>query len=189
MAILKRAPAIGAALLAAACLLASTAAAQEPERGANAVKSAFLYNFTKFVDWPESAFPSGAAPFRVCVFADPSLRADIEGMLAGEAVGGRPVRVVTPPPAEARGCHVAYFAAGEPDKAAGQVLAAVRSQPILLVGEGPSFLAQGGHIAFVIEGNRVRFDVNREAVDRAGLTISSKLLRVARRVQAGGRQS
>jgi hypothetical protein len=187
MAILKPAPVIGAALLSAACVLASTAAAQEPDPGVNAVKSAFLYNFTKFVEWPESAFPPGAAPFRVCVFAGASLRADIDGMLAGEAVGGRPVRVVTPPAAEARGCHIAYFAGGESDKTAAQVLAAARSRPILLVGEGPSFLAQGGHISFVIEGNRVRFDVNRAEIERAGLTISSKLLRVARRVQAGGR--
>lgn len=180
--------AIGAALL-GAWLLAPPAAAQEPEPGADAVKSAFLYNFTKFVDWPEAAFPPGAAPFRVCVFAHAALRAQVEGMLAGEAVGGRPVRVVTPAPAEARGCHIAYFAAGEADKNAAQVLTAVRGQPILLVGEGAAFLAQGGHISFIVESNRVRFDVNRGAIDRSGLTISSKLLRVARKVQAGGRQS
>ena len=60
--------------------------------------------------------------------------------------------------------------------------------PILTVGEGARFLQQGGLISFVLEDNRVRFDVNKSAVDRAGLTVSSKLLRVARNVEDGARR-
>jgi hypothetical protein len=155
---------------------------QVPQTGEKAVKAAFLYNFTKFVDWPQSAFTDAAAPFRVCVFVDVGFRRDVEEMLKGETIGGRPPRVVTPEPNDIKGCHLAYFGSGDADRSA-QMLAAMRGVPVLTVGEGSRFLQQGGVISFVLEDNRVRFDVNKRAVDRAGLTVSSKLLRVARHVE------
>ena len=158
---------------------------QTGQPGEKAVKAAFLYNFTKFVNWPQSAFGDPATPFRVCVF-DPAFRRDVEEMLAGETMEGRPLRVVTPEPGDVKSCHVAYFGPGEVERSP-QLLAGMRSGPVLTVGEGSRFLQQGGLISFVLEGNRVRFDVNKRAVDRAGLTVSSKLLRVARNVDDGAR--
>ena len=67
-------------------------------------------------------------------------------------------------------------------------IAAVRDQPVLVVGESKTAEDAGAHITFVVEDNRVKFDVNDEAAARAGLTISSKLLRVARHVVARDRQ-
>jgi uncharacterized protein DUF4154 len=170
------------------CLLTFASAdvliGQTPQSGEKAVKAAFLYNFTKFVDWPQSAFTDSSAPFHVCVFVDPSFRHDVEEMLAGETIGGRPLRVVTPEPSDVKSCHLAYFGPGNADRSA-PVLAAMRGVPILTVGEGARFLQQGGVISFVLEDNRVRFDVNKRAVERAGLTVSSKLLRVARNVEDG----
>jgi hypothetical protein len=170
------------------CLLTLVSAdvlrGQAPQSGEKAVKAAFLYNFTKFVEWPQSAFSDASAPFRVCVFVDPTFRHDVEEMLTGETISGRPLRVITPEPSDVKGCHLAYFGAGDADRRA-PVLAAMRGVPILTVGEGARFLQQGGLISFVLEDNRVRFDVNKSAVDRAGLTVSSKLLRVARNVEDG----
>ena len=159
---------------------------QTPQPGEKAIKAAFLYNFTKFVEWPQSAFSDAAAPFRVCVFGDAGFRHDVEEMLKGETIGGRALSVVTPDANEIKGCHLAYFGPGDAERSA-QVLAAMRGVPILTVGEGARFLQQGGVISFVLEDNRVRFDVNKRAVDRAGLTVSSKLLRVARNVDNGQR--
>ena len=158
--------------------------AQGVEAGENAVKAAFLYNFTKFVSWPAAAFEDPATPFSVCVVADPPLRRSIEGMLAGESVGGRPLQVMTPDASSVRRCHLAYFG-GRTSDADAKILGRLKQAPVLTVGEGERFLALGGHISFVLEDNRVRFDVNKEAVDRSGLTMSSKLLRVARRVRPG----
>jgi hypothetical protein len=173
------------AAFATVLLCAASPAAQPVDHGEKAVKAAFLYNFTKFVQWPAGAFESGVAPFRVCVFTDPAFRQEIEAMLAGETVGGRPIQVLTPGAAEARGCHLAYFAAAQAERA-GALMPALRQAPVLTVGEGPAFLERGGQISFVLENNRVRFDVNKLAVDRTGLTVSSKLLRVARHVTTPG---
>jgi len=161
---------------------ASAVPAQTPQPGEKAVKAAFLYNFTKFVEWPQSAFSDATAPFRVCVFGDAAFRHDVEEMLTGETIAGRPLRVITPEAGDIKGCHLAYFGSADGDRSA-QVLAAMRGVPVLTVGEGRRFLQQGGVISFVLEDNRVRFDVNKRAVDRAGLTVSSKLLRVARNVE------
>ena len=183
MALLTRAG-IGLAWAAVAWLAgASPAAGQPPEAGENAVKAAFLYNFTKFVDWPVNAFEGATSPFRVCVFADAAFRRDLEPMLVGESVGGRRV-MVSAAPRDVRGCHVAYF--GEGEERGRQLLPSLRQVPVLTVGEGSRFLEQGGLIAFALEQNRVRFDVNKAALDRTGLVVSSKLLRVARHVQTGG---
>lgn len=157
--------------------------AQPPAGGESAVKAAFLFNFTKFVSWPPSAFDGASSPFRVCVFADGAFGRHIDEMVAGETVAGRPLEVVRPQGDDARGCQIAYFGSRNAEAA----LRAVREAPVLTVGDGVRFLERGGLIAFVLEENRVRFDVNKRGVDAAGLSISSKLLRVARSVDTGTR--
>ena len=183
MAFLKRAG-IPLACAALVWLAGAAPAAAQPEMGESAVKAAFLYNFTKFVDWPGNAFEGTISPFRVCVFADAAFRRDLEAMLACESVGARPV-VVSAAPREVRGCHVAYFGRDGEERGR-QLLPSLRQVPVLTVGEGSRFLEQGGLIAFALEQNRVRFDVNKAALDRTGLVVSSKLLRVARHVHTEG---
>lgn len=147
------------------------------------VKAAFLYNFTKFVEWPP---PSQAdEPFRLCAIADPAFLAAVDRTIADETVGGRRlVRVEPQSVDEARGCAILYVG-----KSAGErgvhLAAGVRDLPVLTVGEGTRFLEQGGAIGFLLDNNRVRFDISARSLQRSGLKASSKLLRVARTVEGG----
>ena len=76
--------------VAAAILLVSApASAQRPDSSEGAIKAAFLYNFTKFVEWPGSAFPQPSAAFVVCAFADGAFRKELETILQNEQVRGR----------------------------------------------------------------------------------------------------
>jgi hypothetical protein len=166
--------------VAAALLLASApATAQRPDSSEAAVKAAFLYNFTKFVEWPDPAFPQPSAPFVVCAFADAAFRKELETILQNEQVRGRAISFAPASLDDPRGCHLAYFAQGDVERQ-GKMLHAVSRLPVLTVGEGRRFLEQGGLIAFMLENDRVRFAISRRAADAAGLTVSSKLLRVAR---------
>jgi hypothetical protein len=165
--------------VAAAILLAPPAAAQRSDSSEAPVKAAFLYNFTKFVEWPDAAFAQPSAPFVVCVFADAAFRRELEAILQNEQVRGRQIAIAPEPLEDPRGCHLAYFAQGEAG-GQGRMLDAVKRLPVLTVGEGRRFLEQGGQIAFLVENDRVRFAISRRAAEAAGLTISSKLLRVAR---------
>jgi hypothetical protein len=183
MAFLKRCSVAYRSALAAVLMLCGSLSAQPPEAGENALKAAFLYNFTKFVDWPPSAFAQSDSAFHVCVSADERFGREIETMLQGEQVHGRPVRLlISKIPDPSRACHLLYLGIGDSERA-GQVLSALKERPVLTVGEGSRFMEQGGMIAFVIDANHVKFDINKGVLDRAGLGISSKLLRVARHVQ------
>jgi hypothetical protein len=166
--------------VAAAILLApAPAAAQQPDSSEAPVKAAFLYNFTKFVEWPDTAFAQPSAPFVVCAFADAAFRRALEAILENEQVRGRPITVAPASLEDPRGCHIAYFAQGEAERQE-RMLDAVKHLPVLTVGEGRRFLERGGQISFLVENDRVRFAISRRAAGAAKLTISSKLLRVAR---------
>lgn len=145
------------------------------------IKAAFLFNFTKFIEWPAGARPAG---FKVCTVAEPGFNAALERTLAGESADGRPIVRVSPPtPDAARSCQILFLGRLENERAE-RWIAAVRGAPVLVVGESRTAWDRGAQINFVIDANRVKFDVNAEAASRAGLTVSSKLLRVARAVRA-----
>jgi hypothetical protein len=177
----RRVLAIGGRTAIVALMIATARLAAQPAGVAeDDVKAAFLYNFAKYVAWPDSAFPARA--FHVCVVADEVFLKSLDDIIAGETIDGRSVtRQIPATPEAARACHILFLASGDADRVA-QLLAAVKDTPVLTVGDTADFLARGGVVTFVRDGERIRFDVNMTAALRAGLTISSRLLRVARRV-------
>jgi hypothetical protein len=171
-----------AAMLLALLLAVGGAVAQPSAQGAHALKAAFLYNFTKFIDWPAAAFQENAGKFTVCAFADPGFGRELQAILRGEQVGGREVDVVLPDRDDAvQGCQVVYFSAEEASRAT-RLLPALGRLPVLTVGEGPQFLERGGLIEFNLIDRKVRFDINKRGAEAAGLNMSSKLLRIANTV-------
>lgn len=171
------------AILTGAGLCAAPSAAQGTLE--TQVKAVFLYNFTKFIAWPTPA--PGLDSFHICAVAGPEFTRTLDRTIAGESVDGRPlVRSEPHSPDDVRKCAILYVGQSQTERAA-PLIAAVRDLPVLTVGEGRRFIDQGGAIAFVLENNRVRFDINILALQRAGLKASSKLLRVARAVEGGTR--
>jgi hypothetical protein len=165
-------------LLAALFAVPGSARAQVAEE--YELKAAFLYNFAKFVDWPPAAFPDPNGSFRICVLGKDPFGASLQAAVGGEEIAGHKLAVadILSRPA---GCQILFISRSERDQTA-QILAAVRDSPVLTVGDAPGFLEQGGIINFLLEGTKVRFEINNEAAVRARLTISSKLLQLARRV-------
>ena len=180
-------------LLAAPLLLVTALLAASGTAGAEAavpeydVKAAFLYNFTKFVQWPPSAFHDDRSSLRLCVLGEDPFGESLE-TVAEEAVDGRTLTVLRAgwmnDPA---GCQILFISRSESQRLP-EILAAVRGAPVLTVADVDGFLEKGGIINFILEGSKVRFEINQEGADQAGLKISSKLLRLATRVVAGARQ-
>jgi hypothetical protein len=182
MAVLTRLPTVTTALAVAGALLLDVRPAAQTE-GEQVIKAAYLYNFTKFINWPASAFPDADTPFTVCVFAEPAFQEHVVAIMEGEQVGGRPVTVVrSRSPDQVTTCHMAYFSRPEAERI-DRRLSALGELPILTIGEGERFMGMGGHIAFHLEHDRVRFVISQQRAEAAGLHISSKLLRVAKRVE------
>lgn len=176
-------PIIIAALLA---FIATGAVAQSDRAPEYEVKAAFLYNFAKFVAWPSQAFPSSSSPLRICVFGQnpfgDSLRRIVQDkFISGRAISNEQVNSAT----QARACHILFMGRSEQARMQ-QALASVNDLPVLTVGDSGDFLPLGGVINFVVEQDRVRFEISLAAAQRQRLKISSKLLAVARVVDAGG---
>lgn len=169
-------------LAAVVATIISGSAAAVPQRTASEpdVKAAFLYNFTRYVTWPDG-IPPDAEPFRVCVVADRQTTEAIQRTMAGETVNARPTETHVPrTPEEVKRCQL-LFLGRDAEERSKPLLKAALGAPVLVVGDGESFPARGGAIGFVIEEGKVRFDIRSRNAERNGLSISSRLLSVARR--------
>ncbi|MBI3000187.1 MAG: YfiR family protein [Deltaproteobacteria bacterium] len=147
------------------------------------IKAAFLYNFAKFVDWPSTAFRAGQNSLVICVVGEDPFGAALDEPIIGQSIGGRNLVVRRLKQIHRdETCHLAFISRSEKDKL-GQLLSVIKGSPFLTVGDDGNFIDQGGMINLVVEDRKVRFEVNLEAVDRAGLKISPELLRLAKSVR------
>lgn len=139
------------------------------------VKAAFLYNFLKYVEWPEDA-PAG--PLVICVAGRNPFGTVLEDLVRGEIVEERRVeaRVILEP---AAGCHLLFVPQGAAMPA---YLRAASGQPVFTVGETRAFMDEGGMASFYLDRGNVRFEINPGAAQRARLRISARLLQLARLV-------
>ncbi len=142
-------------------------------------KASALFNFARYVEWPERAFASREAPFVFCLAGRDSLSA-ASGMLEGRAINGRPTQLRRVLGVEdLRGCHALFI--GESDERRQlPMLRALAAEPVLTVGDASGFTEAGGAIGVLLEEGRIRFDINRPALEQAQLRASSNLLRLAR---------
>ena len=151
------------------------------------VKAIYLYNFGRFIEWPASASKNDS--FLVCVLGRDPFGSALDRAFAGENIGGKHIvakRISTLQ--ESAGCQI-LFLSGTEESRAKQILEALDKEAVLTVSDMPLFSERGGMIQFVSDGNRIRFEVNLAATQRAGLTLSSELIRVAsavRKNSAGG---
>lgn len=175
MAFLTRAvwPALALGVFLSATTPAILAEVRRPEE----VKAAFLFNFAQFVEWPTNTFASAEAPFVIGIVGEDPFGEVLESIVRGESVRGRPLQIRRfRRSRDIAGCHILYLSPSE-DRRTAEILAGVRGRPILTVGEGDNFIASGGIMQFVTE-RRIRLRINLERAREAGLTISSKLLRL-----------
>lgn len=153
------------------------------------VEAADLYNFGKFVRWPADAL-AGADSFDICMLGQNPFGGKLEQLIAHEQMSGKPIRKrVIAHASEAKGCAIVYISESEGPNLE-IVLAALNGKGALLVSGLPHFAEDGGAIQFLVEDNRVRFEVNLDAVTKNRLAVSSELLKVATGVigkpQSGG---
>ncbi len=162
-------------------------AADHPKPSEYDVKAAYLLNFGKFVQWPSLAEQNGGShSFFLCVLGRDPFGPVLDATLAGETISGKNViskHIATPQ--DAGGCQVLFISTSEEGRV-NDILHSLSGTPILTVSDLPRFSSQGGMIQFVMEQDRVRFEVNLMAAQQAGLSLSSQLLKVAVHVRNGG---
>jgi hypothetical protein len=148
------------------------------------VEAAYLYQFSKFVQWPgRKPEAEGPKSFSICVLGRDPFGRVLDGTIKGENMNGMSLvakRVASAQ--EAVDCQVLFVSSSQEGEL-GRDLDALRGAPVLTASDIPDFLRRGGMIQFVLIDNRVRFEINVGNAERAGLTVSSQLLKVAVSVQ------
>jgi hypothetical protein len=148
------------------------------------VKAAFLYNFSKFVEWPSSAFGGGDRPFVIGVLGNDPFGADLNRAVEGKMADGRPFAVRRyKRAADVQSCQILFVSESEKNKVA-KLADGLENAHTLIVGDTDGFIQRGGAINFFLEDKKVRFEINPDAVSRAGLKVSSKLLALAKIVRS-----
>jgi YfiR/HmsC-like len=169
-------------VLAVVVLLLSGTRAQSPTAAEYQIKAAFLFNFAKFVEWPPSSFANASAPLRICVFGRDPFGEELRNITKEKTVNGHKLEIDQGIDLQvARTCHILFIASSETARLK-QILESLRGTDTLTVSDIKGFVEQGGMINFVLENNRVQFEVNSKAAEQGGLKISSKLLSVAKLV-------
>lgn len=143
------------------------------------VKAAYLFNFSRFVEWPAKVTETSGDSFAICVLGRDPFGAALSATVARETIAGKSVvaRQIGSPQ-DAENCRVLFISSSE-DRRLKQILDVLGTASVLTVSDLPRFTERGGMVQFVLEGNRVRFEVNSAIAERAGLTLSSELLKVA----------
>lgn len=151
------------------------------------VKAAYLLNFGKFVSWPSSALSARADEFSICLSGDDPFGPVLDSTVRGEKIDGHPVVIRRLRGShEFTGCHILYISHSEQSQVR-KIASSLSKSGVLTVGDSPDFMDQGGALQFTMSGNRVRFAVNLDATQDAGLVLSSELLKVASAVHGKAR--
>jgi hypothetical protein len=169
---------VGLVVLSAYCVAASARAAEPSLEFA--VKAAYLYKFGAFIEWPNTAFESDNSPANLCVVGEDPFGPVLDKAVDEQRIGNRAI-VVRRLKAVARdsGCQI-LFVDGSDAQRVSQTLEAVRGESVLTITDGAKKPEATGIINFVIADNKVRFEIDDQAASHNKLTISSKLLGLAK---------
>ncbi len=146
------------------------------------LKAAFIYNFAKFVEWPQGNFANDSSPIVIGVLGVNPFGDELGKTVGGRKISGRAI-VIKPVhnAAAANGIHMLFVSSRE--VANFTRLERALGSGVLTVGESPQFAKVGGMIIFNLEGDKLRFEINKGAAERGGLKISAQLQKLASAVR------
>lgn len=148
------------------------------------IKAAFLYNFGKFVDWPEQALEDPEQPFIIGLLGQDPFGKILDRLVAEDRLKNHKIAIKRfASLADFEFCHILFVCKSEKKRVA-EIIEKLSDQYILTVSEVPDFTDAGGMIGLLTTAdNKVRFEINLAAATQAGLKISSRLLRLAQNLK------
>ena len=163
-----------------AVLLDASALEADGAQSAQKEKAVFIYQFTRFVEWPDDSFEAPDAPLRIYALGDKELSETLRDLVADKDADGHPFKVIAPTGKEdPASCHILYIAADHNRKAYQSVLGPASTLPVLTVSDAEDFTTTGGVVRLCEHENELLIEVNIDAAARHNLKISSRLLRLA----------
>jgi hypothetical protein len=157
--------------------------AQTPVAPEYQIKAAFLYKFCNYIEWPPEAFSSESSPLKIGVAGSGALVDELRNTVRGLTIKSRHLLVQQVNSDDVVQDLQVLFIARSENQRMTHLLTLARGYPVLLVTEVPPGIDAGSVINFVVQENRVRFDISQAAAAQQGLKLSAQLLKVARNVQ------
>lgn len=143
------------------------------------LKAAFVYNFTKFIEWPPQSFSDANAPIVIGVLGETPLATELEQLIRDRKVNGHAILLKKiHSAADAASTHLLFVSTTE-DAQFASWRADIETRAIVTVGESASFAQNGGTINFLLQDDKVRFEISTALVERTGLRISAQLQKLA----------
>ncbi len=163
-------------------LVLSCPAAFAAEGKESLVKGAFIYNFVKFVEWPGDKAVGKLSSIDICTLGDDDL-ASAAKVFKAASTDKLKLNLLSESGAKSAAghCHIVFISSSESGKLS-QILADLKSHPVLLVSDSDNFVEQGGMIGFVVNDNKIKIAVNTKAVSASGLRVDAQLLEIALKV-------
>ncbi len=150
--------------------------AQTKSINENQLKAAFIYNFTRFINWPPQSFTDAESPFIIGIFGEDRLSTHLNLLIKGEKLNNRPIIIKTYSSAQKIGaCHILFISSQSASEIKNQ-LWYINRKSTLTVSDMPNFAKTGGIIGFYKVQNKLKLQINMYEVKHSELIFSSKLL-------------
>jgi hypothetical protein len=156
-----------------------------PPPGEFELKGVFVLNFIRLVNWTNVPGEGTRPDLPVCALANSDFANAVRQAVAGKTIGNRPVSFKFTSAPDPLQCRVLIVDAAQ-YPVARQALNSIRDAPVLTAGNGPGFLSMGGMFELTVQDRQVQFDANLEAIRRAKLDVSARLLQLSRNLRKGG---
>jgi len=148
------------------------------------IKAKYLYNFTRFVDWPEESFQNPDSPFVIGIIGSDPYGIDLEKTIEGKQIKNRKFRIRRYQNLDNLAfCHILFIGVDNRARRS-QIFNKIKNNSILTVGDENNFAKDGGMINFIIKKKKIRFQINREAVKQSRLKMSTKLFKMAEIIES-----
>lgn len=150
----------------------------------NSLRGVWLERFTRFVDWPSAhRVNQPGQPFELCVLGDGNFANLLKSLYAKQTIKGKPVRVHALDAGASQSHCDLLFLAEQPAATRDSILKQAFSQATLVISASAGYAEAGSHINLYEESGFLRFEINLDSIQQAGLTVSSHLLKIARVVR------
>lgn len=146
------------------------------------VKAAFLFHFSRYVQWPEARFETTTSPIVVGVLGDPEFYEVMVSTTREKRVDNRQLRIEKLGSSDdASRCHILFIGRSRKDSLA-KIADDLRDTAVFAVSDAEGYVDLGGIVNFVMSDNKIRFEINDRVARESGLVVSSRLLRLATRL-------
>ena len=148
------------------------------------IKAAFVYNFTKYIEWVDDDTTDS---FEIGIIGDSDIIFPLQEIAEKQLVNNRKIEVIHfQGIQDINSCNILYISASEADELR-DILKKIDGRNILTISDSNGFANEGVAINFVIVEGKIKFEINSNAINQAGLQVSSHLLKLAILVEEEGK--